>query len=162
MLQVPSSLPPYAPSMMGLSAATTVAKAQVKSKGAIIFLATFVFIGIAFSASLFHHGAAAQDAGRRIGTDILKLVSASTDHEMAAMLTPNYGRKSQAAATIRIYSIGPRYIRKEVGIGYVASAEVHNTTSRAAACAIERPQGDCVVWRIGAYGRERFVGICRN
>src|SRR5262245_19119954 len=133
MLQVPSSLPPCAPSLRGLSAATSVVNAQVKSKGTIMFLATFVFISYAVLASLFHHGAAAQDAGRKVGTDILKLVSASTDHEMAAMLTPNYGRKSQAAATIRIYSIGPRYIRNEVGIGYVASAEVHKTTSRAAA-----------------------------
>ena len=87
---------------------------------------------------LFHHGAAAQNASRRIRPNILKLVTASTDHEMAAMLTPSYRGKVQATSTIRIYRIGSGYILIEVGIGYVATTEVQNTASRQAACAIER------------------------
>ena len=56
---------------------------------------------------LLHHGTAGYDAGIGVGTNILKLVSASTDHEVAAMEP----RQSHGASTVRIHGIGPGEIQ---------------------------------------------------
>src|SRR6266550_617262 len=56
---------------------------------------------------LLHHGTAGYDAGIGVGTNILKLVSASTDHEVAAMEP----RQSHGASTVRTHGIGPGEIQ---------------------------------------------------
>ena len=53
---------------------------------------------------LFHHGTPDYDAGIGVSTNILKLVSASADHEVAAMALRN---QSHAASNVRIHGIGP-------------------------------------------------------
>src|SRR6266403_1784250 len=84
---------------------------------------------------LLHHGTADYNTGVGVGTYILELVSASADHEVAAMVRPSHG-----AGTVRIHSIGPGDILTPTHIEYDAATEVQDQTCREAACAIERIQ----------------------
>jgi hypothetical protein len=98
---------------------------------------------------LLHHGTGDYDAGIGVGTNILKLVSASADHEVAAM-----GRPSHGASTVRIHSIvpGEKGIQTPIRIEYDAATEVEGSTRREAACAIKRIQAHLAFCRIAAYG----------
>src|SRR5262249_43116017 len=121
--------------------------------------AGFFGYGASFSCTLlFHHRADALDATRRIGTDILKLVSASADHEMAARL-PVRHRPIDGAGAICIHSIGAGDVLIELGIDYDPTAEVQDEGCGEAACPIERPQGYCVVCRISAYRWKHLVRV---
>ena len=97
---------------------------------------------------LFDHGTADYDASVGVGTNILKLVSASADHEVAAMV-----QKSHGASTVRIHGIGPGEILTPTVIQYDAATEVEDSARRETARAIERIQARLVHWPIGAYAR---------
>jgi hypothetical protein len=97
---------------------------------------------------LLDHGTAGYVAAGGACIHILKLVSASADHEVAAMVT----RESHGAGTVRIHGIGPGEILTPTLIEYQAATEVEDSTRRDAACAIERPQARFVPWPIGVYG----------
>src|SRR6266536_2010737 len=72
---------------------------------------------------LLDHGTAEYDAGIGVGTNILKLVSASADHEVAAMVP----RQSHGAGTVRIHGIGPGEILTPTRIEYIAATDVEAT-----------------------------------
>ena len=97
---------------------------------------------------LLHHGTADYDAGIGVSTNIPELVSASADHEVAAM--PR--RQSHGAGTVRIHGIGPGEILTSTLIEYDAATKVEDGTRREAARAIERVQAHLVFSRIAAYG----------
>ena len=96
---------------------------------------------------LLDHGTADYVAAGGVGINILKFVSASADHEVAAT-DPS---KSHGASAVRIDGIGAGEIQIPIIAGYKAATEVEDQTSRDAACAIERPQARPVKWPIGAY-----------
>jgi hypothetical protein len=100
---------------------------------------------------LFHHRTADYDAAGWVGTNILKLITASADHEVAA----TDPRKSHGAGTVRIDGIGAGEIQIPIIADYKAATEVEDHTCREAACAIERPQARRVFWPIDAYGQGR-------
>src|SRR5262245_7763209 len=97
---------------------------------------------------LLDHGTADQDAGIGVGTNILELVSASADYEVAAMFL-----KSHGASTVRIHGIGPREkgIQAPIRIEYSAATEVEDSTRREAARAVERVQAHLVFCSIVVY-----------
>jgi hypothetical protein len=99
---------------------------------------------------LLDHGTAEYDSGIGVGTNILKLVSASADHEVAAMVP----RQSHGAGTVRIQGIGPGEILTLTRIEYIAATEVEDSTRREAARAIERIQARLVECRKAAYGQQ--------
>jgi hypothetical protein len=82
------------------------------------------------------------------GTNILKLVSASADHEVEAMLK----RQIHGAGTVRIHGICPGEIQISIITDYKPATEVEDQKCRESACAIKRPQARRVFWRIAAYG----------
>src|SRR5262245_60872154 len=94
---------------------------------------------------LFHHGTSVYLAGG--GTNILKLVSASADHEMEAM--PK--RQIHDAGTVRIHGICPGEIQIPIITDYKPTTKVEDQKHRESACAIKRPQTRRVFWRIAAY-----------
>src|SRR5262245_1521772 len=100
---------------------------------------------------LFHHGTSGYLAGG--GTNILKLVSASADHEMEAMPS----RQSHGAGTVRIHGICPGEIQIPIITEYKPATEVEDQKCRESACAIKRPQARRVFWRHSAYGPQYAV-----
>src|SRR5947208_15616901 len=85
---------------------------------------------------LFDHGSAGYVAAGGVGINILKFVSASANHEVAA----TDPRKIHGASTVRIHGIGSGEIQIPIIAEYKAATEVEDQTCREAACAIKRPQ----------------------
>src|SRR5436190_5417095 len=85
---------------------------------------------------LLDHGTAGYVAACGVCINILKLVSASANHEVAA----TDPRKSHGASTVRIHGIGSGEIQIPIIAEYKAATEVEDQTCREAACAIKRPQ----------------------
>ena len=97
---------------------------------------------------LLDHGTAGYVAACGVCINILKLVSASANHEVAA----TDPRKSHGASTVRIHGIGSGENQIPIIAEYKAATEVEDQTCREAACAIKRPPRIMANTRLWARG----------